>query len=228
MSEHQWELSPCADGFAEEVHYKRTYRLFGQSTVEVTRRRIPVEPSRRMVDPVEGLGRDVVHELRPDLRFNQDRLPSVVRRELAEGLKAPALSGPTHITTADCVAIGLNKYPEWRSETDHVFYRELAAPIVGELQAQRGTSRLAPGRRIVSDAQKALAAAVSGSRNPAPLALDAKWQTVRSRQYVWLHIGPRCLPHDRPRSVLLPAALLTVAICGAPFLLFAIGEAVAR
>jgi hypothetical protein len=112
VSEHQRELSPYADGFAEEVHYKRTQRLFGQSTVEVTRRRIPVEPSGPMVDAVEGLVRDVVHELtqyRLDLRFNQDRLIGVVRRELAEGLKTPALSRPAHITTADCVAIVLNK-----------------------------------------------------------------------------------------------------------------------
>ena len=140
MSEPQWELSPYADGFAEEVHYKRTQRLFGQSTVEVTRRRIPVEPGRRMVDAVEGLVREVMRELaqyRIALRFDQERLVSTIKHELAEGLRAPALSRPAHMTTADCVAIVLNKYPERRSGTEHAFYRELAAPIVEELQAQR-------------------------------------------------------------------------------------------
>ena len=70
----------------------------------------------------------------------------------------------------------------------------------------------------MSDAQKAVAVTV---REPRRLALDAEWRTIRSRPYVWL-------PHDRPRSVVLPVALLTFGICGAPFLVFFLAEVVAR
>ncbi len=60
---------------------------------------------------------------------------------------------------------------------------------------------------------------------PAQTVLDADWQPIRTRP---ASAGFDVLPHDRPRSVVLPAALLTLGICGAPILVFALAEVVAR
>lgn len=52
------------------------------------------------------------------------------------------------------------------------------------------------------------------------IVLDGRWRIIRERPYQG--------PHDRPRSVVLPAALLSLAICGAPFLPFVLAVVVSR
>ena len=50
--------------------------------------------------------------------------------------------------------------------------------------------------------------------------VDGRWRIIRARRYGG--------PVDIPRSVVLPAALVTLAICGGPCLLFLLVEVTAR
>lgn len=57
-------------------------------------------------------------------------------------------------------------------------------------------------------------------REPASAVVDSQWRTISARPYGGLD--------ERRRSVVLPAALAALAICGGPCLLFLLSVVVAR
>ena len=145
----QWELSPFVDGLAEEIHVKRTTGLFGRSEFELTRRRIPVQPSGPMVDALEGVVHHVARQLaqfRADVQLDRARLLEAVREEVAELRRRPALTSPRW-ALADEMAVILAKYGNVRNLALKAgFYQELAALVAEDvvrkqqaLPAHRGT-----------------------------------------------------------------------------------------